>query len=149
MKKKLLSFLLVVCVILCAAPITTVPAAAANITFSVIDGTNSHTSTENRDKLMDSNTGTKWCLNLDEASGGVYAIFKSSESSCVTGYTFTTGNDTAKLPGRNPKNRVLYGSSNYNETTKKGKGRQCGNNKLSNMRYLQHFTGNNKFDELH
>lgn len=121
MKKKLLSIFLVVCVILCAAPITTVPAAAAvNISFSVIDGTNSHTSTENWDKLMDSNTGTKWCLNLDEASGGVYVIFKASESSCVTGYTFTTGNDTAKLPGRNPKNWVLYGCNNYNETTKKG-----------------------------
>lgn len=120
MKKKLLSIFLVVCVILCAAPITTVPAAAVNISFSVIDGTNSHTSTENWDKLMDSNTGTKWCLNLDEASGGVYVIFKASESSCVTGYTFTTGNDTAKLPGRNPKNWILYGCNNYNETTKKG-----------------------------
>lgn len=120
MKKKLLSILLVVCVILCAAPITTVPAAAASITFSVIDGTNAPKSTENWDKLMDSDTGTKWCLNLDEASGGVYVIFKASESSCVTGYKLTTGNDTAKLPGRNPKNWVLYGCNNYNETTKKG-----------------------------
>lgn len=120
MKKKLLSILLVVCVILCAAPITTVPAAAASITFSVIDGTNAPKSTENWDKLMDSDTGTKWCLNLDEASGGVYVIFKASESSCVTGYKLTTGNDTAKLPGRNPKNWVLYGCNNYDEANKKG-----------------------------
>ncbi len=39
----------------------------------------------------------------------------------VTGYTFTTGNDTDTFPYRNPRSWFLMGSNDYDEDTKEAR----------------------------
>lgn len=50
-----------------------------------------------------------------------YVVLKSSHTDTkIIGYTFYTGDDTDKYPGRNPKDWTLYGCNDYNESTKTG-----------------------------
>ena len=63
--------------------------------------------------IFDNNTGSKWCIgnwgegsSVDDALWWV--VFKTSSPIAVTGYTFTTANDS---DGRDPKNWTLYGSN--------------------------------------
>lgn len=116
-KKRILSIIISLCIILGAVPFTAY--AANTVSFSAIDGTGG-TGSEGYDKLFDgkktSNNFSKWCIQLP--ADGAYVVFKASERVSVTGYTFTTGNDNATVNGRNPKNWVLYACNDYDEENK-------------------------------
>ena len=84
--------------------------AAVDVFFMPDDGSAGFSSGENYDKLIDGNTGTKWCLNGGEGNP-VYAIFHASHPIYVTGYKITTANDNSQYTGRNPKSWTFYGST--------------------------------------
>lgn len=87
--------------------------------FTVLDGVNpSNNANEGYAKLFDGNSGTKYCISIDNDP---YVVFKSSTyGTKITGYKLYTGNDTASHEGRNPKDWTLYGSNNYDESAKTG-----------------------------
>ena len=60
-------------------------------------------------------TFQKWCVAVEAKP---YVVAKAAKPTVVTGYTFTTGNDTDTSPYRNPRSWVLMGSNDYNEDTK-------------------------------
>lgn len=86
--------------------------------FRAVEGKEANNKNENYANLFDgkkeSGNFTKYCV--DSTDNDVYVVVKASEPTVLTGYTFTTGNDTKENPGRNPKSWVLYGSNNYGET---------------------------------
>ncbi len=120
MKKRLLSILLTLCILLCAMPTYIVSAGTTvgGVRFYAIDGTPSDISNESYSKLLDDNTTTKWCTDI---TNEVYIIIKASSKVALNGYSFVTGNDTATAgEGRNPKDWVLYGCNDYNTSDKSG-----------------------------
>lgn len=97
--------------------------ASTAVTFTALDGTGNNGANENYSKLLDGTTKTKWCDKFADDDGNTYVpyiIFKASEKVVITDYTFVTGNDNASNPGRNPKDWVLYGCNDYNESSKSG-----------------------------
>lgn len=61
--------------------------------------------------LFDGNTATKWCCQDTEAAGCSAVVWTMSEAVTVTHYTFTTANDNAEYPGRNPVAWRLYATN--------------------------------------
>lgn len=118
MKRKLLSVLLALLMVLSAIPLTAV--AADGLVLTALDGTGDKDTKEGYAKLFDGNTSTKWCLQSFDTKNGAFVVFKASESVRVLGYTLTTGNDNASHTGRNPKSWVLYGCNDYSESGKSG-----------------------------
>lgn len=111
MKKRILSILLSLSMILSLAP-TTAFAVSSDYTvsgYTVLEGTDGF-SGEGYANLVDGNTGTKWCTkNFSPA----YIIFSVSSAVNVSGYTITTANDNASNTGRNPGSWKLYGCNDY------------------------------------
>ncbi len=104
-KRKFLSILLSVCMVLTFMP-QMVFAARAGGSYTVIDGTAGAVETEGPGSLIDGKYGKKWCVtNFSSA----YIIFSTASKVNVSGYSITTGNDNAENKGRNPKNWTLYG----------------------------------------
>lgn len=90
---------------------------AVTETFDISQTPLSYNSAMNRresgDNLIDGTTSTKWCcVMLDD---GIYTIWEASRPIKVTGYSLTTGNDTAGYPGRNPVTWTLYGCNSSDE----------------------------------
>lgn len=94
-----------------------IAAEGANVTFVALDGRNTN-GLEGYSNLFDGNTETKWCVG--SAYDMPYVIAKAQERVIVTAYTFTTANDTASNPTRNPKTWTLYSCDDYDEQTKSG-----------------------------
>ncbi len=95
-----------------------------NVTLTALSGTTGNNN-ESYDKLVDgkkiAGNASKWCVSgFTGSSPGAHIIIKASAYTIVTKYTFVTGNDTAKYSTRNPKNWVLYGCNDYDETEKTG-----------------------------
>lgn len=66
-------------------------------------------------KLLDGDTGTKWCTTDEYKYENVwYTYFTASNPVKVTGYTLTTGNDTKEHAGRNPKKWILKARATEN-----------------------------------
>lgn len=78
--------------------------------YRLLYGTAGTSDSEGPAKLFDGSTSTKWCLNFN-SSTGAYVAFALEEAKAISGYTFTTANDTASNTGRNPKSWVIYGSN--------------------------------------
>lgn len=120
MKKRLLSIVLTLCILLCAMPTYIISAGTTigGVSFYAIDGTQSGNSKESYSKLLDNDTTTKWCIDI---TNGVYVIIKASSKVALNGYSFVTGNDTETAgQGRNPKDWALYGCNDYNTSDKSG-----------------------------
>ena len=66
---------------------------------------------EGHEKLLDGDTGTKWCSN----SAPWNVTFNTASPVQVDGYTLTTGGDTGSESGRNPKNWTLKGKLNESD----------------------------------
>lgn len=95
--------------------------AEGEVMFTGVDGKNtiSHEGYSNLfDKRKSRGNFSKWCVAVED---GAYVVAKAAKSTVVTGYTFTTGNDTDTSPYRNPRSWVLMGSNDYNEDTKEGR----------------------------
>ena len=75
---------------------------------TAISGTSGY-SGEGYDKLVDGNSGTKWC---SKASAPWECVFKTASPVSVTSYTLTTGNDTKDYPSRNPQKWTLEAKAN-------------------------------------
>ena len=113
-KKYLAAFLVF---IMCFAMLPPCIATAENVTFTALDGNQSNAN-EGYGNLFDgkktAGNHSKWCTNLFPA----YVVAKASSPVVVTGYTFTTGNDTASYSGRNPVSWTLSGCNDYDGSTK-------------------------------
>ncbi|MDY5976440.1 MAG: hypothetical protein SPI84_07400, partial [Anaerovoracaceae bacterium] len=104
--KKILSILLSVCVILAFMPQMAFADGEPANPYTYKEGTAGASDTEGPGKLIDRDTGTKWCVtNFSSA----YIIFETSSAVNVSGYSITTGNDNFEYHGRNPRNWKLYG----------------------------------------
>ena len=77
--------------------------------FTATGGSN--TGDEGYDKLVDGNTGTKWCTNATP----FYIEFHSSGLIVPTGYIMTTGGDTQSYSGRNPKSWTIKAKVNADD----------------------------------
>lgn len=97
------------------------------VIFSGIDGTAGF-SNESYDKLFDNDLYTKWCVSAPSP----YVVVKASKKTVVTGYTFTTANDTDKFPYRNPRSWSLLGSNDYDETNHTGEWTELPNGGMDN-----------------
>ena len=122
MKKRFLSILLTLCMLLSIVPLTSVVAtaetvtpiventtenkSATDVTFTVLDGT------EDAKYAFDGDTDTKWCVQ-SFASKDTYVIVEATQAVALTGYTFTTGSDTGSHSGSNPKSWTIYGANDY------------------------------------
>ena len=102
MKKRFLSMLLAVCLLVGLLPTAALAEGGTSPAFTATDGTDG-VSGEGYEKLFDSNSATKWCVTDFDSDDGAYVIFKASEAMKVTGYSITTGNDNVANPGRNPE----------------------------------------------
>lgn len=78
------------------------------VTFTYISANPAGFDNEGANNLFDGNTGTKWCFAF---SNSAYVIFQASKPGIVRGYTITTGADSGRETGRNPKGWTLYGSN--------------------------------------
>lgn len=78
--------------------------------FTATSGSN--TGDGGYDKLVDGNTGNKWCTNVTP----FYVEFHSSGLIVPTGYIMTTGGDTQKYSGRNPKSWTIKAKANANDS---------------------------------
>ncbi|MGN0462684.1 MAG: hypothetical protein ACI4HZ_09610 [Ruminococcus sp.] len=105
MKKRILSILLTLCMVLMLVP-ATVFAEGAGGSYTLMAGTNGAGDNEGPGSLIDGSSDTKWCVT---SFSSAYIIFETSSAVNVSGYSITTGNDNAESPGRNPKNWTLYG----------------------------------------
>ena len=79
--------------------------------YTVTAGTGGFNDDESHTKLLDNNTGTKWCAN----NGPWNVTFNTASPVQVDGYTLTTGGDTQSESGRNPKNWTLKGKLNESD----------------------------------
>ena len=119
-KKKISAIITVMFMFLVLMP----PCVSADdtVTFTAVDGRASQTSYENYTNLFDGKKTagdyTKYCLSTNNSE--VYVVAEASEQVIVTGYTFTTGNDSQSYINRNPKSWVLYGSNDYDTNSKQG-----------------------------
>ncbi|MCI7181548.1 MAG: hypothetical protein MSA26_13480 [Lachnospiraceae bacterium] len=109
MKKRILSIVFAICLVLSCVPITVFAAGAGN-PYIYKEGTAGAAESESPASLIDGNTGTKWCVT---GFSSAYIIFETSSAVNVSGYSITTGNDNAENKGRNPKNWKLYGCNDY------------------------------------
>lgn len=65
------------------------------------------------DQILDGNTATKWCVNTDTKSEGVWFVeFHTASAVQVDGYKLTTADDTQTYSGRNPMNWTLKAKVN-------------------------------------
>ena len=112
MKKRVLSIILTLCMLLALVPIMPVTVAAESTGYTVLAGSGGN-SGEEHGKLVDGDIKTKWCMNSFTSA---YIVFKTSNAVNVSGYSITTGNDNAKYKGRNPKSWILYGCNDYTGT---------------------------------
>lgn len=62
--------------------------------------------------LFDGDTATKWCCSDADVAGNSAVVWSMNEAVTVTHYTFTTANDNAEYPGRNPTGWRLYATNN-------------------------------------
>lgn len=76
---------------------------------SVVGGTAGNNG-EGIANLTDLSTNTKWCSDFESQA---YLIIRADEAHVLNGYSFTTGNDNAEYPGRNPVAWKIYGGSTY------------------------------------
>lgn len=86
--------------------------------FTATSGTQGTGSDENYWKLVDGDTGTKWCIvNGSYQSSGydTYIEFKSDMAFIPKGYILTTGGDNSKYNGRNPAGWTIKGKLNEND----------------------------------
>ncbi len=124
MKKKVISIVLILCVLLSAMPVTVFAAESDTVTFTAIDGTAGNLG-ESYNNIFDGRNSpgvgnyTKWCVQ-DVTLGAPYVVIKASSAVILESYTFITGNDTASYSGRNPKAWTVYGSNDYSESAKTG-----------------------------
>lgn len=93
---------------------------AQRVTFTALAGVQNKDS-EGYAKLIDGKKTksdfSKWGVSNFSSA---YIVIEASEKIVVNGYIFTTGNDNAGNPGRNPKNWILYGSNDYDEEKQTG-----------------------------
>lgn len=78
---------------------------------------------ENFQKAFDSDTSTKFYSKLELYTDNCTdpIIWEVNDGAiAATAYSFTTANDTAANPYRNPYNWVLYGSTDYDSSTGEG-----------------------------
>ena len=68
-------------------------------------------------RLSDNDMGTKWGGGFN---GFAYLLIDTESETTPVGYRFYTGDDTASLPGRNPKSWKLYGSNDYADSSDGG-----------------------------
>ena len=115
MKKRIISMMLVISMVLMYVP-TTALAGGAGGTYTKIEGTAGVNDDEGPNKLVDGSSNTKWCVTgiSDASNADVYIIFQTSSAVNVSGYSITTGNDNATERGRNPKSWKLYGCNTTN-----------------------------------
>ena len=117
MKKRILSIVLTICMVvsMVSAIPTTAFAAYSDYTvtgYTALEGTAGF-SGEGYENLVDGNSDTKWCTgNFTDG----FIVFSAPSAVNVSGYTFTTANDNAQNTGRNPKSWVLYGCNDYTGT---------------------------------
>ncbi|MBO4813775.1 MAG: hypothetical protein J5523_02315, partial [Muribaculaceae bacterium] len=72
---------------------------------------------EDYHKLFDKIKTTKWCVdNGTDEWETIWVDFKSNVEFIPTGYTMTTGNDTERFTGRNPKKWKIYAKVNENDS---------------------------------
>ena len=76
--------------------------------YTAIAGTEGVNTDENYPKLLDNNTGTKWCVT--GVSGAIHIDIDATRPIKPIGYVLTTGNDTGNNTGRNPKSWKIYWS---------------------------------------
>ena len=82
--------------------------------YTADSGSNGYNTNEDYDKLLDGNTGTKWCGG---AVNGEWTIeFHTASPVSVDGYKLTTGGDTQSNSGRNPKSWTLEAKANSGNT---------------------------------
>ena len=111
MKKRILSILLAVCLVVTMFPVTALSlgedsadlAEQPTVQYTVLEGSGGF-SGEGHENLFDGDTATKWCADM---SGTLYVIFKTDSPVFVSGFNITTANDNANEPGRKPKKRTL------------------------------------------
>ena len=111
MKKRILSILLAICMVMALMP----QMAFADETgkpYTFIAGTVG-IGDDGPANLVDGFKSTKWCVNLDEHTGP-YIIFKTQKAIKISGYSITTSNDSEEHPDRNPESWKLYGTNEYN-----------------------------------
>ena len=84
--------------------------------YTAKEGSGSPWSGYGYEKLLDNNTGSKWCtrndyMSVSSVSGQTcwYAEFSTPNAIIASGYVLTTGDDTQNHSGRNPKDWKLYG----------------------------------------
>ena len=83
--------------------------------YVATEGTAGAKTAEDFDKLLDNNADTKWCVT--SLGSPTYIEFDATRPIKPTGYVLTTGNDTEKYPGRNPKSWVIKGSNDGSNWT--------------------------------
>ena len=105
MRKKILSVMLTICMVLAFMPQMVFAAEAGN-PYALVGGTDGAGETEGPDSLIDGEFGTKWCVTSFRSA---YIIFSTASPVNVSGYSITTGDDNFENKGRNPKNWTLYG----------------------------------------
>ena len=81
--------------------------------YSSPNNYNASNANENYTKLVDGNTGTKWCVVRQSIYGWstIYVDFHTANPIVPKGYVLTTGGDTETNPNRNPKTWKLYGKA--------------------------------------
>ena len=89
MKKRILSIVLALCMVLTLMPQMAFAAGAGN-PYTLKEGTAGVSDSEGPTRLLDGNTGTKWCVTDFESA---YIIFSTGSQVNVSGYSITTGND--------------------------------------------------------
>ena len=113
MKKRILSILIAVCLVVTMFPMTALSleedGSGTMVQYTVLEGSGGF-SGEGHDKLFDGDVTTKWCASMGER---LYVVFKTESPVIVSGYDITTANDNADKYGRNPKSWTLYGCNDY------------------------------------
>ena len=80
--------------------------------FTATDGAEGYTN-QNYTKLVDGSLNTKYCR---PSSGPYIEFYRENGAFIPYGYIFTTGEDTKRYPGRNPKDWTVYGKVNENDS---------------------------------
>jgi len=87
--------------------------AGAQITYHATNGTKGVNEKEDLKKLVDGDKATKWCVT--SLGNPTFIEFHSSEPITPKGYVLTTGNDTGRNPGRNPKSWTIKARANKDD----------------------------------
>ena len=111
MKKRIISILLSLCMLLSLVPATAFAVSSEyKVTgYTAREGTAGF-SDEGYENLLDGDIYTKWCTNI---LSNCFIIFSVSPAVNVSGYTIATANDNSENTGRNPNNWTLYGCNDY------------------------------------